>query len=115
MNYEVTMIKSGIIVSIVSIVFYLISGNKSSLFIILLTIPLILINLFKIKNYDIKMYYISISFIIILQGLTLIYFYLYDSIYTKNPLYYFLITGFIFLIVNFVYYYPKRKESTKLQ
>lgn len=97
---------------------FLVSKNPLFLFVSLGALILILRSAFRIKNYNHKIYYILLLPIFVLQGLVLIYSYLFKSIYLTDPIYivtfYFLIVIFMAYVLLYVYYYIHRQEYSKI-
>jgi hypothetical protein len=96
-----------VVVSILFFISYLSSGNKWYLFAILIVILPILIFTFKNKNYNPKLFYGTFLGIIILQGLLLTYFGLFEPIYI-GIFFYAAICVFIFFVTFFTYNYLQK-------
>ncbi len=103
-----------IIVSILFFFEYLSSGNELYIFVILAMFITILIFIVRIKDYSSKVFYRTFLGIVLLQGLTLTYLYIFEPFYRKELLFYVAAVIFTFLIILFIYYYIKRGKYSKL-
>jgi hypothetical protein len=87
------------------------SKNLIYLFLIFGLIMVFIASIFKIKNLDHKLYYVYITPILVLQGVTLIYIYLFKSIYLYDVywiLYCVFVMIFIFSVFLWINYYIYR-------
>lgn len=88
-------------------------GSKSSLelFISSLSIFSILLGIFVNRDYYNKTFYLAFLSLIIFQGLILIYTIIFAPVYAPKTIFLPDVGVFIFYILIFVYYYPKRREN----
>lgn len=90
---------------------FLYFGDPLALFVALAALVIILLYAFQIKNYNPKIYYLVPIPIFVIQGLLLVYTYLFRSISLKDPLYmvlfYLFVVVFIALMYFYAYYYRK--------
>jgi hypothetical protein len=108
MKKEVKNIVAIIIFLMIFLIFS-IHDNQYFLF-FLIFFPYFLIYLFRIKNYSSKLFYTNFMGIILIQWLTLIYFFVIGMINLNDPVFYLAILGFILQILNLGYFYYYRKE-----
>lgn len=74
----------------------------------------VMASIFKTKNLDYRLFYMCMTPLLILQGVTLIYIYAFKSVYLYNLYWilYYLFTGvFIFFALLWVYYLIYRRNS----
>jgi hypothetical protein len=87
------------------------SKNLIYLFVIFGVIMVFMASIFKIKNLDYKLFHVYITPILVLQGLTLVYIYLFKSIYLYDVywiLYCLSVMIFIFYVLLWINYYILR-------
>lgn len=97
---------------------YLITRIPFFLLGIFFMLPYIVRSIFRAKNYSYKIYYRIIFAILLIQGLGLLYLYLFRSVYLQKISIYLVylifilfIIGYIMLIVYYTNHYFHRKEN----
>ncbi|MGC9517435.1 MAG: hypothetical protein ACP5C3_07050 [Methanomicrobiales archaeon] len=116
MRKDVNLLYGQVVVFVILLFTFLISGDTLALFVSLGVLGTILLLVFRIKNYNPKIYSPLVTVpIFIFQGLILVYTYLFRSASLEDPkyrvLFYFFVAVFIVMIYFYIYYY--RKNCTK--
>lgn len=114
-SYNPLSLKKSIFFLIFIFVLYLITRIPSLIIIILFMLPYIVGIIFRTRGYSYKRFYQIISIVLLIQGLTLVYMYIFRSLYLTNLgaylIFYFFSGGFIMLIVYYTHHYLHRNEN----
>jgi hypothetical protein len=89
--------------------------NILFLFVTLIALNILILSKFKMKIYDSKPFYFIQLPILLLQGLILLYCYLYRAIYlidlTLVILYIIFVLAYIMLLFVYIYYFHKKRHN----
>lgn len=116
MRFELDILLTQIFIIIVILIEFLINGNPLTLFIIFGALLIVLWCIFRIKNYNPQIYTSLVVSDFILQGLTLVYTFIFRLIYLKEIIYMALFLVFLVIfIVLLILYYRHWQIMTKFQ
>jgi len=104
-------IASGILLVFFSLINFLDSGSPLDLFISSYGVSVILLGILVNRGYYNQTFYMAFLGVIVFQGLILAYAFVFTPVYVAKAIFYPDVVLFLFYMLIFVYYYPKRREN----
>ncbi|MEL7669118.1 hypothetical protein [Methanobacterium sp.] len=89
---------------------FLLSGSTLDLFVVFFAIYVIIAGLALKKYVNMSIYYSAFLGVIILQGLTMAYAYVFTPVYTTETSFYIYLGIYILFVISFVYAFIHRQE-----